>query len=125
MEPIFLLKLLHKLGHLHRHERWTRPQLLAYQAEQLGRLRTYAVAHSRFYRRFHNVRTDQPLDSLPVLTKSLLMEHFDELVTDRALRLADVRSYAAQDRPGERYLDRYRVNATSGSSGQPGFFVFN
>lgn len=55
----------------------------------------------------------------------MLMEHFDDLVTDRALRLADVRMYAAQGEVGRRYQNRYWVNATSGSSGHPGFFVFN
>jgi hypothetical protein len=30
---------------------------------------------------------DQPLSELPVLTKAAMMEHFDEFVTDRTLRL--------------------------------------
>lgn len=120
-----MLKLLLKLGQLRRHEHWTREQLEAYQAEQLRRLRTYAYTHSPFYRQFHNGLTDRPLNELPILTKALVMEHFDELVTDRTLRLADVRAYAAQGEAGKRYRNRYWVNATSGSSGHPGFFVFN
>lgn len=120
-----MLKLLLKLGQLRRHEHWTREQLEAYQAEQLRRLRTYAYTHSPFYRQFHNGLMDRPLNELPILTKALVMEHFDELVTDRTLRLADVRAYAAQGEAGKRYRNRYWVNATSGSSGHPGFFVFN
>jgi len=54
-----------------------------------------------------------------------MMEHFDELVTDRMIRLEQVRAYAARGEAGQRYLNRYWVNATSGSSGQPGFFLFN
>ena len=120
-----LLKVLHSLEQFRKHEQWTRPQLEAYQAEQLRRLRTYAYAHSPFYRQFHQGLEDRPLHELPVLTKGMLMERFDDLVTDRSLRLADVRAYAAQGEAGKRYRNRYWVNATSGSSGHPGFFVFD
>ena len=125
MDLQIMLKLMIKLGQLRKHERWTRPQLDAYQAEQLRRQRAYAYAHSPFYRQFHKGLEGRPLHELPILTKALLMEHFDELVTDRTLRLADVRAYAAQGEAGKRYRNRYWVNATSGSSGHPGFFVFN
>lgn len=120
-----LAKVLGALRQLRAHERWTRPELEAYQAEQLRQLREYAYARSPFYRRFHHGLEHRPLHELPVLTKALLMEHFDELVTERELRLADVRAYAAQGIAGQRYRGRYWVSATSGSSGHPGLFVFD
>ena len=55
----------------------------------------------------------------------MMMEHFDDLVTDRMLRLEEVRAYAEQGEAGQRYRNRYWVNATSGSSGHPGFFLFD
>jgi phenylacetate-coenzyme A ligase PaaK-like adenylate-forming protein len=125
MDLQLMFKLAIELGQLRKHERWTRPQLEADQAEQLRRLRTYAYAHSPFYQQFHRGLEDRPLHELPVLTKAMLMEHFDELVTDRTLHLEDVRAYAVQGEAGKRYRNRYWVNATSGSSGHPGFFVFN
>jgi phenylacetate-coenzyme A ligase PaaK-like adenylate-forming protein len=54
-----------------------------------------------------------------------MMEHFDELVTDRRISLEDIRAHMATLRGDERYLDRYWVNATSGSTGHPGTFLFN
>ena len=125
MDLQLMLKVLVKLRQLRRHERWTRSQLEAYQAEQLRSQRAYAYAHSPFYRQFHKGLEDRPLHELPILSKAMMMEHFDELVTDRTLRLADLRAYAAQGEAGKRYRNRYWVNATSGSSGHPGFFVFN
>ncbi len=110
---------------MRKHDYWTRPQLEAYQAEALRRLREYAYARSPFYQKFHQGLTERPLHELPVLTKAMMMDHFDELVTDRAVRLAAVRAHAANDREGQRFLDRYWVNATSGSSGHPGFFLFD
>src|SRR6185503_18161475 len=89
------------------------------------RLREYAYAHSPFYQKFHRGLTDRPLNELPVLTKAMLMEHFDELVTDSSIRLEKVREFASGKADKKRYLDRYLVTATSGSSGHPGFFLFN
>lgn len=120
-----MIKLLHNLGQLRRHERWTRAQLEAYQFQALHRLRQYAYKYSPFYQRFHKGFTDRPLHDLPVLTKAMMMEHFDELVTDWTIHLEEVRAHAARSRDGSRFLDRFQVSATSGSSGHPGFFLFD
>lgn len=104
-------------------ENWTRQQLESYQATSLRACRTYAYAHSPFYQRFHHGLMDRPLTELPVLTKAMLMEHFDELTTDRAVRLHDVQQYLAREKTKELFLDRYQVMATSGSSGLPGIFL--
>ena len=125
MDIQMMLKLLHTLERLRKHDQWTRPQLEAYQAEALRRLREYAYAHSPFYQRFHRGLFDRPLHELPVLTKAMLMEHFDEVVTDRSVHLEAVRAFAGERLEGRLFLDLYWVTATSGSSGQPGFFLFN
>lgn len=68
---------------------------------------------------------DRPLRELPVLTKAMLMEHFDEMVTDRSIHLEAVRAFAGGHVDGRLFLNRYWVTATSGSSGQTGFFSFS
>jgi phenylacetate-coenzyme A ligase PaaK-like adenylate-forming protein len=55
----------------------------------------------------------------------MMMEHYDELVTDRALHLKDIRAFAEHGEAGQPYKNHYWVNATSGSSGHPGFFLFD
>ena len=45
-----ILKLLHTLGQLRKHENWTRQQLQTYQAKVLLDLRQYAYERSPFYR---------------------------------------------------------------------------
>lgn len=120
MDMGLILRMLSSMQRMRRRESWMRADLAAYQETSLGRLREFAYAHSAFYRRFHAGRFDRPLGELPVLTKSMVMEHFDELVTDRTIRLRDVRTHLAG--AGERglYLGRYWVASTSGSTGQPG-----
>lgn len=125
MDPQFMPKLMNTLRQLRQRERWTRPQLEAHQAESLRRLREHAYARSPFYQRLHEGLFDRPLHELPVLTKAMVMEHFDELVTDRVVRLEDVRAHMARDREGKRFMNRFWVTATSGSTGHPGVFLFD
>ncbi len=125
MKATYLLTILHNVGQLRQHERWSRSRLETFQAESLRRLREYAYARSPFYQRFHHGLFDRPLAELPVLTKTMLMGHFDDLVTDRSIRLDAVREFAATQTANRLFLDRYWVTATSGSSGHPGFFLFN
>ena len=115
-----MLKLLHTLEQLRQHDHWTRPQLETHQAELLHHLRAYAYAESPFYQKFHKGLIGRPLSELPVLTKAMVMEYFDDLVTDRAIRLEAVKEYVKNFKEGERYLNRYWVNTTSGSTGAAG-----
>jgi phenylacetate-CoA ligase len=125
MDMQLLLKLMNTLRQMRKHERWSRAQLEAYQAKELLRLREFAYARSPFYQQFHKGLFDRPLRDLPVLTKATVMENFDALVTDRAIRLEEVRAHMVNDREGNQFLNRYRVTATSGSTGKPGVFLFN
>jgi phenylacetate-CoA ligase len=106
-------------------ESWTSQQIENYQAQALQDCRAYAYAHSPFYQHFHRGLMERPLQELPVLTKAMVMEHFDDLVTDRAIHLHDIRQYLAQADTSKLFLDSYQVRATSGSTGQPGIFLCN
>lgn len=118
-----IARILRKRAALRHHERWTRDELAAHQAAAATALREHAMAHSPFYQRFHRGLEASPLHALPILTKRQLMESFDELVTDPEVRRADVELYLARLEGNERYLDRYWVARTSGSTGHPGIFL--
>ncbi len=119
-----LLRVLYERGRQERSCRWTREQLHAHQQRALLALRRRVLEDSPFYREFHRGLENAPLESLPVLTKALLMERFDDLVTDRRVRLADAEAFLKGGGSG-RYLDRYVVLATSGSTGRRGVFLFD
>ena len=65
---------------------------------------------------------DRPLEDLPALTKTVLMQNFDEVVTDRAIRLREVEQHFAGTGGTGRFRGRYTISASSGSTGQRGFF---
>ena len=107
-----------------------RAELARHQQQRLEVVVRHAATHSPFYRRqFAETGTlgDGPvqLERLPVLDKSLLIQHFDELVCDPRLRRDELLDWVARTTRDQLYLDRYRVMLTSGSSGRPGLFVYD
>jgi phenylacetate-CoA ligase len=123
MDLTILMRVLSLRRMLRTRERWNATQIKEHQAAQLRALRTHAYTHSRFYRRFHSGYETKPLSELPVLTKTELMNNFDDVVTDQDLRLDHVRTHLEHLQGDELFLDKYRVTRTAGSTGKPGIFL--
>lgn len=107
---------------------WTRHGLVPagdVAARRLQALVAHAREHSPFYRRRyrHLPGGDVRLRDLPVVHKAELMASFDAWVTDDRIRRAEVERFIATRPVGERFLDRYVVFQSSGTSGMPGLFV--
>jgi phenylacetate-CoA ligase len=118
-------KVLWKRRRLRRRDHWTRGQLMEHQDRSLRLFREHAYTRSPFYGQFHAGLADRPLNELPILTKAMLMEHFDELATDPSVRLADVETHLATLRKDELFDGRYRVASTSGTTGRRGIFLWD
>ena len=85
-----------------------------------------AAMASPFYRERLAARPPSAwrLEDLPIVSKPELMRRFDDWLTDRSVRLADVQAFIAdRSRIGSPLMGRYLVWASSGSSGEPGIFV--
>jgi putative adenylate-forming enzyme len=104
---------------------WSRARLERHQALRLQALRRFVSVRSPFYQRFHQGLEQRPLSALPVLSKETLMENFDGLVTDRSVRLADAERHLREPGASRRFLDRYVVLSTSGTTGRRGVFLFD
>jgi putative adenylate-forming enzyme len=125
MNLAFVTGVVRQRRSLRRHERWLRARIDEHQAAELATLRRFALERSPFYRRFHAGYESRPLAELPVLSKGQLMESFDELITERDVRLADLREFLASIEGYELFRDRFWVARTSGSTGNPGIFLWN
>lgn len=67
---------------------------------------------------------DIALTELPIARKGVLMRHFDDWVTDPALRLPALRAFTAEPQQiAQPYLGRYQIWESSGTSGTPAVFV--
>lgn len=108
---------------------WDREQIRAHQRARLRALLRHAASRSRFHAgRLRGVDVDaiepDDLTALPVMTKTDLMEHFDDVVTDPRITLADAEAaLAGADREPAVLLDEVLVLASGGSSGRRGVFL--
>lgn len=122
MNTALIFKLLAQRRKLLSRHTWSREKILRYQRSRLRELRKFAYARSDFYKEFHRGLYDKGLEELPVLTKSMVMEHFESLVTDKYIRLQELQKFvSAQD--ADLYRKKYRVTVTSGTSGTAGIFL--
>ena len=107
-------------------DRWSHEQLREYQRARLRALVRHAVRRSPYYRDVLGARAeDADLADLPTLSKRVLMERFDEVVTDPRLRLAELEPFLGHADAGALHLGEYRVFSTSGTTGVPGLFVYS
>jgi phenylacetate-CoA ligase len=104
---------------------WSAAEVRAHQSLQARDLRQFARERSPFYQRFHRGLENKLLEDLPILTKTTLMENFDELVTDRAVRLNEVEAFLNESDGTGLYRGKYVTLSTSGSTGQRGVFLFS
>lgn len=100
----------------------------ARQRARLAELVAFARAHSPYYRDHYRSLPERVDDhrQLPVTTKRELMARFDDWATDREVTLDRARAFAQDPAAiGERFLGRYTLTTTSGTTGTPGIFVYD
>ena len=127
------MKLILDLARLKSHEHMTPPRMKKYQAERLRKMLMYAFRHSGYhYRAFvkagideGNIRT-APLSAFPVMDKQILLQHFDDIITVPDLTQEELRRFDAETDPDRKpYKGKYHVVHSSGSTGRPGYFVYD
>ncbi len=110
-----------------RRERWSREQLLAWQAERIDAIARHAAANSPYYRERLRLPENRQatLADLPIIDKAEFVDRFDDIVTDSRLKRDELFSHMESSDGDDLILGRYRVMSTSGSTGRPGLFVFD
>lgn len=102
------------------------PGIARRQLERLRSLVSYARVHSTYFAdRYRDIPlTLTSVTQLPAVTKAEMMNHFDEWVTDPAVRREEVDAFIADPTLiGHDYLNRYVVCTTSGSTGTPAIIL--
>lgn len=103
------------------------------QNGKLRKLLRFAWEHSSYYRAIFERAgiTEEQLDTLPLscfptIDKQALLEHFDELVTVSDLKQENLREFDAGEAADRKpYQGKYHVVHSSGSTGKPGYFVYD
>ena len=98
------------------------------QLTRLSEMVAFARTRSPYYRELYQDLPERIEDStqLPVTDKKELMARFDNWVTDRDATVQQVRSFVDNpDLVGERFLGKYTVATTSGTTGTRGIFLLD
>lgn len=127
------LKILKDLYRLKKNVKLSAGKMRSLQEKKLRRILRFAWEHSAYYRAaFENagIAKEQldtlPLSCFPAIDKQALLEHFDELVTVPDLKQEDLRKFDAEEATDRKpYQGKYHVVHSSGSTGKPGYFVYD
>jgi phenylacetate-coenzyme A ligase PaaK-like adenylate-forming protein len=124
LDPVILQPL---AAELIARDRWSRTELLALQRRRLDEILRTAVSTSPYYRERLGaaVAAGASLADLPVLTKTVLMDEWDRIVTDPRLRLRDVEAHLAGERCGELLFGEYRAFASGGTTGERAVVIYD
>lgn len=127
------IKTLADLYQLKKQARLSNENMRSLQDRKLRQLLHYAWENSAYYRKtFERVGiTEKQLDELPLscfptISKQELLEHFDELVTETELNQKEIRAFDEQETVDRKpYKGKYHIVHSSGSTGKPGYFVYD
>ena len=130
MEYMSLLK---HFFELRKNTNRTAGEIRGLQEQKLRALLHHAWDHSPYYRqRFEAAGITRaeldtkPLSAFPTIDKAALLSHFDDLVTVRDLHQEELRRFDAEKSMDEKiYLGKYHIVHSSGSTGKPGYFVYD
>ena len=108
-------------------DRWPRERLQRFQQERLDALVRHAARQSPLYRERLRDLPAGPvaLADLPIMTKAEMMDRFDDLVCDPALRRDALLEWVEALDADRLHPTGHRVMTTSGSSGRKGLFVYD
>lgn len=127
------LKVLFDLYNAKRNLKKSAAQIKNLQQKRLRKMLKYAYEYSAYYRRMFNVSGitarnigTVPLEDFPTIDKKTLFSHFDEIITVSDITQNELRWFdksAEKDRRA--FKGKYHVVHSSGSTGKPGYFVYD
>lgn len=127
------LKLLWELYSLKRNEKKSVEEMKALQEKKLREMLLFAYENSGYYQKTfeaagitkENIAV-APLKQFPTLSKADLLAHFNELVTVPDLTQEDMRRFDTEEAVDRKpFKGKYHVVHSSGSTGRPGYFLYD
>lgn len=125
-------KLLWELRSLKNNTKKTKIQMQDLQKEKLSKILHYAYDHSDYYRTAFTQAgiTKQTIDITPIsefpsINKKELIKHFDELITVDDVKQSELCAFDELEDMKGTFKDSYHVVHSSGSTGKPGYFIYD
>lgn len=116
-----------------RNTKKTRQEIVKLQEKKWRRMVRHAYDASPYYRQTFEAAgitagniDSLPLSAFPTIDKAWFMEHFDQLVTVPDLKQEELRAFDSQTSVSQKlFRGKYHVVHSSGSTGKPGYFIYD
>ncbi|MCI9502653.1 MAG: phenylacetate--CoA ligase family protein [Hungatella sp.] len=116
-----------------RNTKKTRQEIVKLQEKKWRRMVRHAYDASPYYRQTFEAAgitagniDSLPLSAFPTIDKAGFMEHFDQLVTVPDLKQEELRAFDSQTSVSQKlFRGKYHVVHSSGSTGKPGYFIYD
>lgn len=127
---MFYINLLKEILVNKKNLRLSRSKIQNLQKDKFRKLVKFAYANSKYYREIidkNNINIDECTpEYFPILDKKILMENFDDIVTNPQIRKADLANFFEKNiDPEKLFLDKYTAIHSSGSSGIVGYYLYD
>ena len=127
------IRLFWKLFQLKKNEKISEEDMKQLQKKKLKSILAYSFEYSKYYREsFQRAGItsieqllDVPLEQLPIITKQELLTNFDDLITVKDISQNQMREFDEKSSLEEKTLGGYHVVHSSGSTGKPGYFLYD
>lgn len=127
------IKTLIDLWRLKRQTGMSKNQMQKLQEKKLRRLLHYAWNYSSYYSKSFQaagITAEQldtlPLSAFPTIDKNILLTQFERLVTVPGVTQEGIREFDGKESGNRKpYLNQYHVVHSSGSTGKPGYFIYD
>lgn len=108
-------------------------QIKKLQQKKLRKMLKYAYDHSEYYRREFQAAgitakniNNTPLEAFPTIDKQGLLKHFDKLMTVSDITQEELMRFdESTEKDRSAFKGKYHVVHSSGSTGKPGYFVYD
>lgn len=127
------IKTLIDLWRLKRQTGMSKNQMQKLQEKKLRRLLHYAWNYSSYYSKSFQaagITAEQldtlPLSAFPTIDKNILLTQFERLITVPGVTQEGIREFDGKESGNRKpYLNQYHVVHSSGSTGKPGYFIYD
>lgn len=113
-------------------EKMNAAQIERLQDMRLRMLLKHVLNKSKFYKEFYNKAgitlenyKKVPIREIPTITKKIMMDNYDDFVCDKNLKRKAIEKFI-DDHPTtkDKFLNKYHIIHTSGSTGEIGIFAY-
>lgn len=126
------LNLLINMREIKKHLHMNKEEIEQLQQIRFKKLLKHVLENSVFYKKYYgengiNINNYEKvkIEDLPIIDKLVVMENFDELVCDDAIKKKELEEFISNPlNKDKKYKNLYNVVNTSGSSGTIGMFIY-